>query len=143
MSRHRLVKTMDLDDELDDFDGGEYDYDEGAAGEEGTGPPKSVELCCSLMLLLTQSLSRTKSRGQRCCIHMSISIRVTWVLVTDDVSFDRVEQMREGTLKVRDVLGPDIAVTDKEIQDSLWHYYYDIAKTVTYLLSTLIPQEML
>jgi len=33
MSRHRLVKTMDLDDELDDFDGGE-DYDNGE--EEGT-----------------------------------------------------------------------------------------------------------
>jgi len=31
MSRHRLVKTMVLDDELDDFDGGE-DYADG--GEE-------------------------------------------------------------------------------------------------------------
>ena len=56
--------------------------------------------------------------------------------MADDGSFDHVEQMREGTIKVRDVLGPDIAVTDKEIQDSLWHYYYDIEKTVTYLLST-------
>lgn len=36
MSRHKLVKTMDLDDELDDFDGGDYDYDE---DEEGTGYP--------------------------------------------------------------------------------------------------------
>jgi elongation factor 1 alpha-like protein len=28
MSRHKLVKNLDLDDELDDFDGGEdYDYD--------------------------------------------------------------------------------------------------------------------
>jgi len=30
MSRHKLVKNMDLDDELDDFDGGD-DYDGGAA----------------------------------------------------------------------------------------------------------------
>lgn len=28
MSRHKIVKNMDLDDELDDYDGGEdYDYD--------------------------------------------------------------------------------------------------------------------
>ena len=27
MSRHKIVKNMDLDDELDDFDGGE-DYDD-------------------------------------------------------------------------------------------------------------------
>ena len=32
MSRHKLVKNLDLDDELDDFDGGE-DYDDGAGGE--------------------------------------------------------------------------------------------------------------
>lgn len=65
-----------------------------------------------------------------------IIISGTGVFVADDSSFDGVEQMREGTMKVRDALGPDIAVTDKEIQDSLWHYYYDVAKTVTYLLST-------
>ena len=36
MSRHKLVKNMDLDDELDDFDGGgAYDYEEDATGEEG------------------------------------------------------------------------------------------------------------
>ncbi len=43
--------------------------------------------------------------------------------------------MRDGTVKVREALGPDIVVTDKEIQDSLWHYYYDVGKTVTWLLS--------
>jgi hypothetical protein len=33
MSRHKLVKNLDLDDELDDYDGGEnYGYD-GAGGE--------------------------------------------------------------------------------------------------------------
>ena len=35
MSRHKLIKNMDLDDELDDFDGGEdYDYD-GVEATEG------------------------------------------------------------------------------------------------------------
>jgi len=34
MSRHKLVKNLDLDDELDDFDGGEdYDYEEGVGSE--------------------------------------------------------------------------------------------------------------
>ena len=34
MSRHKLVKNLDLDDELDDYDGGE-DYDDDGAGGEG------------------------------------------------------------------------------------------------------------
>jgi elongation factor 1 alpha-like protein len=40
MSRHKLVKNLDLDDELDDFDGGEdYAYDGGDGGEGVTLPP--------------------------------------------------------------------------------------------------------
>lgn len=53
-----------------------------------------------------------------------------------------LEQLQEGTLKVRDALGPDIIVTDKEIQDSLWHYYYDIGKTVTWILSKPLHTEI-
>jgi hypothetical protein len=34
MSRHKLVKNLDLDDELDDYDGGE-DYDNGGTDAEG------------------------------------------------------------------------------------------------------------
>ncbi|KAI9873272.1 MAG: Hsp70 suppressor, GTPase facilitates ribosomal subunit dissociation [Pleopsidium flavum] len=89
MSRHKLVKTMDLEDEMDDFDGGDdYDYNAGVDvdGEE-------------------------------------------------DLSAEDKEQLRDGTIKVRDALGSDIVVTDKEIQDSLWHYYYDIGKTITWILS--------
>jgi elongation factor 1 alpha-like protein len=36
MSRHKIVKNMDLDDELDDFDGGE-DYDDDG-GDNGMLP---------------------------------------------------------------------------------------------------------
>ncbi|KAF2092341.1 elongation factor Tu GTP binding domain protein [Saccharata proteae CBS 121410] len=43
------------------------------------------------------------------------------------------EHMRLGTIKVREALGPDVALSDKQIQESLWHYYYDVAKTVVYL----------
>jgi hypothetical protein len=34
MSRHQAIKNLDLDDELDDFDGGEDYYDDGT-GVEG------------------------------------------------------------------------------------------------------------
>ena len=40
-----------------------------------------------------------------------------------------------GTAKVRSVLGREVLFTDREIQESLWHYYYDVEKTVAYLLS--------
>lgn len=49
---------------------------------------------------------------------------------------DVLEHLRLGTAKVRDVLGPEVSITDREIEDSLWHYYYDVDKTVNYLIST-------
>ncbi|MCJ1282445.1 Hsp70 suppressor, GTPase facilitates ribosomal subunit dissociation [Xylographa opegraphella] len=86
MSRHKLVKNMNLDDELDDFDGGyDYDYEEGGGG--------------------------------------------------DELSAEDKVQMQEGTAQVRSIVGPEVAISDKDIQDSLWHYYYDVEKTVTYLLN--------
>ncbi|MCJ1387626.1 Hsp70 suppressor, GTPase facilitates ribosomal subunit dissociation [Xylographa bjoerkii] len=86
MSRHKLVKNMNLDDEMDDFDGGDgYAYEEGAGQEELSAEDKL--------------------------------------------------QMQEGTAHVRSILGPEVAISDKDIQDSLWHYYYDVGKTVTYLLN--------
>ena len=46
------------------------------------------------------------------------------------------EQLRQGLIRVREVIGENGDFTDKEIEDSLWHYYYDADKTVNYLLST-------
>ncbi|KAL9596256.1 MAG: hypothetical protein Q9219_005917 [cf. Caloplaca sp. 3 TL-2023] len=77
MSRHKLVKTMDLDDELDDFEGVGYD---------------------------------------------------------DDYDESAESRLQKGLLEVRMVLGPSVSVSDKDIEDSLWHYYYDADKTVNYLL---------
>lgn len=48
----------------------------------------------------------------------------------------RIEQMRVGTIKVREALGTSVNVTDVQIQEALWHYYYDIGKSATYLKST-------
>ncbi|KAL8648554.1 MAG: hypothetical protein Q9210_004921 [Variospora velana] len=41
MSRHKLIKTMDLDDELDDFDGANYDDDFDASDEQQQAPAQS------------------------------------------------------------------------------------------------------
>lgn len=46
-------------------------------------------------------------------------------------------QMHEGTIKVREALGEESPhITDLAIQEALWHYFYDIAKSVSYLKST-------
>lgn len=49
------------------------------------------------------------------------------------------EQLRLGTIEVRKQLGTEYDATDAEIQESLWHYYYDIGKAVTYLKSKPKP----
>lgn len=57
----------------------------------------------------------------------------------DGVTAEDQERLRVGTVQARNTLGQDFAsITDKEIQDALWHYYYDISKSVSYLKSTLL-----
>ncbi len=53
----------------------------------------------------------------------------------DELSPEDKESMREGIIKVRAALGPTFPATDKEIEEALWHYYYDVSKSVTYLKS--------
>jgi elongation factor 1 alpha-like protein len=43
--------------------------------------------------------------------------------------------MRLGTVRVQEALGSAVPVSEKEIQEALWHYYYDVDKSVTYLKS--------
>jgi elongation factor 1 alpha-like protein len=47
-------------------------------------------------------------------------------------------QLREGTVKVRAALGSTYSISEKDIHDALWNYYYDIGKTVTYLKSEML-----
>jgi hypothetical protein len=78
MSRHKIVKNMDLDDELDDYDGGEdYDDDGGDNGLFFQGCKRLIKLvltmACStdlteddkgLFLLLLPLLDPTHSLHQ-------------------------------------------------------------------------------
>lgn len=50
------------------------------------------------------------------------------------MSADDKEQMRISTISAREALGTSGAnITDAQIQEALWHYYYDVGKSVSYL----------
>lgn len=51
----------------------------------------------------------------------------------------RTAQMEAGTAEVRSMLGAGASkVTKTQIQEALWHYYYDVDKSVAYLISKFI-----
>lgn len=47
-------------------------------------------------------------------------------------------RMHEGKAQVKKALGSSYSVSDKEIEEALWHYYYDVSKSVSYLKSTCL-----
>ncbi|GME48209.1 elongation factor tu gtp binding domain-containing protein [Neofusicoccum parvum] len=52
----------------------------------------------------------------------------------EEMSEEDKEQLRQGTIKVREALGADYSnVTNKQIEEALWNYYYDAGKSVSYL----------
>lgn len=60
----------------------------------------------------------------------------------DELSPEDRAQMTAGTEEIRAVLGPQAAkVTTQQIQEALWHYYYDVDKTVAYLISKFVDPE--
>ncbi|KAK3349987.1 P-loop containing nucleoside triphosphate hydrolase protein [Lasiosphaeria hispida] len=61
----------------------------------------------------------------------------------DELSPEDKALMTQGTADVQAALSVEASkVTTKQIEEALWHYYYDIDKTVTYLVSKFIsPPE--
>ncbi|KAF2741859.1 hypothetical protein M011DRAFT_315976 [Sporormia fimetaria CBS 119925] len=57
--------------------------------------------------------------------------------MTDD---DR-EQLRLGTIQVKEALGTDVPVSDSQIHEALWHYYFDVGKSVSYLKNKFAPTK--
>ncbi|KAF4964922.1 hypothetical protein FSARC_7194 [Fusarium sarcochroum] len=57
----------------------------------------------------------------------------------NELSLEDRQAMDEGTAEVRRALGTEATkVTKAQIEEALWHYYYDADKTVTYLMKTFI-----
>ncbi|KAL8656937.1 MAG: hypothetical protein Q9226_002426 [Calogaya cf. arnoldii] len=52
----------------------------------------------------------------------------------DDYDGSEESRLQNGVREVRTILGPSVNVSEKDIEDSLWHYYYDVDKAVNYLL---------
>lgn len=56
----------------------------------------------------------------------------------DDMSPEDKVAMAQGTAQVQQALGADAKVTVAQIQEALWHYYYDVDKSAAYLRRTFI-----
>ncbi|KAI0386539.1 hypothetical protein F5Y04DRAFT_244275 [Hypomontagnella monticulosa] len=59
----------------------------------------------------------------------------------DELSPEDRAQMDAGTAQVRAALGESSKITTQQIQEALWHYYYDVDKSVTYLISKFIASS--
>ena len=131
MSRHKLIKQLDLDEELGDYDGGSlYDNDE----DEGSIIPLSSMIAVNFADF--HLLERDQYRRSRYFIPDHNEWRVRICIYCTDLWLRQSERLRQGTIRVRDVLGPGFGISDAKIQESLWHYYYDVEKSVNYILSS-------
>jgi len=54
---------------------------------------------------------------------------------------DDIAQMVAATTQVKQVLGQQDSISDKQIRDSLWDSYFDVEGTISYLLDELHKQE--
>lgn len=59
----------------------------------------------------------------------------------DELSPEDQKKMQELTTKVREELGPDMSVPERQIQDLLWNYYWDVPRTVAELKTYAKPKE--
>ncbi|KAH6629286.1 elongation factor 1-alpha [Boeremia exigua] len=60
----------------------------------------------------------------------------------DVMSADDKEQMRTSTLSAREALGAaGSSISDAQIQEALWHYYFDVGKSVSYLKNKFSTPE--
>lgn len=121
MSRHKLVKALDLDAELDDYDGGE-DYED---FEDGYTDRRAHH---AFLQSLAKNLQNSAPR---------IKV-VNYLQLNTKLLTKKSEQLQHGAVEVRGVLGPEVGVSDQEIEEALWHYYYDVEKSVNYLLSMYV-----
>ncbi|MDA4133294.1 MAG: hypothetical protein OK454_09260, partial [Thaumarchaeota archaeon] len=57
----------------------------------------------------------------------------------EELSPEDRRSLMEGTAEIQSMLGDEASkVTVRQIQDALWHYYYDIDKSIAYLMGKYI-----
>lgn len=59
----------------------------------------------------------------------------------DEMSPEDQTKMQELTIKVKEELGPNVPVSERQIQDLLWNYYWDVERTVAELKTYAKPKE--
>ncbi|KAI1814295.1 hypothetical protein GGS20DRAFT_598213 [Poronia punctata] len=60
----------------------------------------------------------------------------------DNLSPEDQAQMAAGTSQVRAALGPNASkVTKQQIEEALWHYYYDVEKVTSYLTNKFLSPK--
>ena len=108
MSRHKLVKNLDLDEELSSYDGQEPEEEPIDPEDEGTC---TTPFCSKLM-------------ANGCSTEA---------------------QLQHGTGEVYSLLSPDAAakITQQQVRDALWHYYFDVDKSVAYLVKTFVEKPII
>ncbi|KAI1079899.1 HBS1 N-terminus-domain-containing protein [Whalleya microplaca] len=57
----------------------------------------------------------------------------------EELSPEDRAQLEAGTAEIRAALGNESSkITPQQIQEALWHYYYDVDKSIAYLTSKFI-----
>lgn len=57
----------------------------------------------------------------------------------EELSAEDRAQLAEATAEVKTTLGPQAdKVTTKQIEEALWYYYYDVDKSVAFLINKFI-----
>jgi len=129
MPSHQRVKGVGYDDDdLGDYEEDDYG-EEGGDGGDGMRAPG-----CAYGFYQKLTLPSEISPEDQSTHSSEQSFPITSFEGANHVGKG---QLRESTTKVRQELGTEFNATDKEIQDALWNYYYDVGKTVTYIKSTL------
>lgn len=67
-------------------------------------------------------------------LHSVIAALIIGCVCDTDMDPEQRAQMESGVESVQAMLGPDSPITETQIRDALWNFYFDIEESVTFLL---------
>ncbi|KAI9503520.1 hypothetical protein BX070DRAFT_234450 [Coemansia spiralis] len=111
MSRHRAIRNLDLNEEF-------YDDDDGAVYDEMDDLSEQDQL----------AILADRSRNAHI---RSIAFWLIYLIIT---SF--VVKLLSGIEAVKKAIGSNTGISEQEIKESLWYYYFDEAATIAWLQKT-------